>query len=279
MTYRTILLHIPMAARASQLTGPAIAIAKANGARLIGLYAAHREGDHMRASVGAFINIEEIDRTRHKADMTDAQKTFLKACTAAGIEHEWHETRIDDVPSNELIERSHAADLVILGQADPDSHDLRMHRLATEEVLIAAGVPVLFVPYAGHFKNVGTRKSLVAWTPTREATRAAHAALPFLTSSDSVEVITVDGKPKPKTPGGIDAFTASLQRHGVKAVAVKRLQGEIPVGSNLLARASDAGSDLLVMGGYGHSPNRERWFGGVTRDILEHMTVPVLMAH
>jgi nucleotide-binding universal stress UspA family protein len=33
------------------------------------------------------------------------------------------------------------------------------------------------------------------------------------------------------------------------------------------------------MGAYGHSRFREFVLGGATRNILEHMTVPVLMAH
>ena len=40
------------------------------------------------------------------------------------------------------------------------------------------------------------------------------------------------------------------------------------------------GSDLpVVMGGYGHSRLREMIVGGTTRDILEHMTMPVLFSH
>jgi nucleotide-binding universal stress UspA family protein len=33
------------------------------------------------------------------------------------------------------------------------------------------------------------------------------------------------------------------------------------------------------MGAYGHSRAREAIFGGATRDVLDHMTVPVLMSH
>jgi nucleotide-binding universal stress UspA family protein len=47
----------------------------------------------------------------------------------------------------------------------------------------------------------------------------------------------------------------------------------------LLSRVSDGGADLVVMGGYGHSRLRERVLGGVTRGVLTHMTVPVLIAH
>ena len=53
----------------------------------------------------------------------------------------------------------------------------------------------------------------------------------------------------------------------------------IPIGDELLNMASDLGSDLMVMGAYGHSRLREAVFGGVTRHLLRHMTIPVLMSH
>ena len=53
----------------------------------------------------------------------------------------------------------------------------------------------------------------------------------------------------------------------------------IDVGNALLSHVADRGSDLLVMGGYGHSRLREAVLGGATRTILQSMTVPVLMAH
>lgn len=47
----------------------------------------------------------------------------------------------------------------------------------------------------------------------------------------------------------------------------------------LLNRTSDLSADMIVMGGYGHSRLRKLVLGGVTRDILHQMTVPVLMSH
>ena len=41
----------------------------------------------------------------------------------------------------------------------------------------------------------------------------------------------------------------------------------------------DAGSDLLVMGGYGHTRWSEAVLGGVTSSILDTMDIPVLLAH
>ncbi|HET9148157.1 MAG TPA: universal stress protein, partial [Acetobacteraceae bacterium] len=37
------------------------------------------------------------------------------------------------------------------------------------------------------------------------------------------------------------------------------------------------GADLLAMGAYSHSRLRQLILGGVTRHILEHATLPVLM--
>ncbi|MGT2437525.1 universal stress protein [Bradyrhizobium betae] len=47
----------------------------------------------------------------------------------------------------------------------------------------------------------------------------------------------------------------------------------------ILSLAADEGLDLLVMGGYGHSRLQERILGGVTRAMLEAMTVLTLMSH
>ena len=70
-----------------------------------------------------------------------------------------------------------------------------------------------------------------------------------------------------------------LARHGVKVDVQLSQSDEIGIGDVLLSRLADAGSDLLVMGAYGHSRLREFVLGGVTRTLLEHMTVPVLMSH
>jgi nucleotide-binding universal stress UspA family protein len=46
----------------------------------------------------------------------------------------------------------------------------------------------------------------------------------------------------------------------------------------LLSPTTDLGT-MLVAGAYHHSQLREALVGGVTRDLLDHMTVPVLMSH
>jgi nucleotide-binding universal stress UspA family protein len=57
------------------------------------------------------------------------------------------------------------------------------------------------------------------------------------------------------------------------------LQGDLPVSDVLLSRAADLDADMIVAGAYHHSQFREALLGGVSRELLEHMTLPVLMSH
>jgi nucleotide-binding universal stress UspA family protein len=50
-------------------------------------------------------------------------------------------------------------------------------------------------------------------------------------------------------------------------------------GEAVLFHASEVGGDLLIKGAYTHSRLRQMIFGGTTRYLLEHATVPMLMAH
>ena len=50
-------------------------------------------------------------------------------------------------------------------------------------------------------------------------------------------------------------------------------------GQALLNKAHELGADMLVMGAYAHSPLREALLGGVTRHMLAHADLPVLMRH
>jgi nucleotide-binding universal stress UspA family protein len=70
-----------------------------------------------------------------------------------------------------------------------------------------------------------------------------------------------------------------LQRHGIPARAEETLQGDLRISDVLLSRAADLAVDLLVAGAYHHSQLREALVGGVSRELLDHMTVPVLMSH
>ena len=74
-------------------------------------------------------------------------------------------------------------------------------------------------------------------------------------------------------------LVAHLARRDLPASA-HRLTAEISnVHNSILSLAADNDSDLIVMGGYGHSRFREFVLGGVTRGMFETLTVPALISH
>jgi nucleotide-binding universal stress UspA family protein len=196
---------------------------------------------------------------------------FTALLKSDGIAGEWH--MADGPASPELTRRGNTVDLVILGQSDPD-HLTELE--APEDVVLGCGRPVLLVPYAGSFTHVG-ENAMVAWNARREAARAAHDALALLAPAAKVAVLSADPSEDQRESG--DRLVESLQRHGFSAIAATIRPNELSPSEAVLSHTADASGDLIVMGAYSHSRIREVILGGMTRDMLRSMTVPVLMAH
>jgi nucleotide-binding universal stress UspA family protein len=270
MVYKDLLVHIDSSSHCAVRLALAVTLARRFRAHLTGLHVMPT------LAISPFIADQFptaiLDEGHAKIAQLrdDARALFAAASQPLGSEAEWRETRGDLVDVVRLAARN--ADLAILGQADPsaDGADL------PAQVVLGSGRPALLVPYAGTFANVGGRV-LVAWNHSAQAARAVNDALPFLQSAERVIVVTVN------RGGNIteDAdIVRHLARHGVEAeISDIATEHHGSVGDLLLSRASDEAADLIVMGAYGHSRLRELVLGGVSRALLAHMTVPVLMAH
>ena len=107
-----------------------------------------------------------------------------------------------------------------------------------------------------------------------------RGALPFLQRAGFANVTVIDPPrhgAERADPG--ERLSTLLDRHGVK-VEVTILARSMPKVSDVLTQhLRDTSADLLVVGAYGHSRLREFILGGVTRTLMQQMTVPVLMSH
>jgi nucleotide-binding universal stress UspA family protein len=147
-------------------------------------------------------------------------------------------------------------------------------------LLFESGRPVLVVPPQCSMATPPHRIA-VAWSPSREATRALHDAMPLLLKADAVDIVAVDpvaGELEHGEQPGADIAT-HLARHGVKVNVVVLGADDQPVGSVLLDHAYRTRADLLVTGGYGHSRAKEWALGGVTRELLLFAPIPVFYSH
>ncbi|WP_207458329.1 universal stress protein [Azospirillum sp. SYSU D00513] len=144
-----------------------------------------------------------------------------------------------------------------------------------ESALLSAGRPLLLVPKSPP-ETIG-RTVAVAWNGNRESARVACAAMPFLRDAETVHVLTAETSATRAAAGA--RFSEHLAWHGIQAPLTVVAPNGGSVGRALVDRAAALGADLLVMGGYGHGRMREMILGGVTRDVLGHGGLPVLLAH
>src|SRR5262245_13461774 len=206
-----------------------------------------------------------------------AEQYFKSKLRLNGLEGEWH--LLADGDSAALIDLAKSVDLTIVGQRPPNSDPNGASRFRPEDIVLAVGRPVLIVPYAGTFETVGKR-ILFAWDGTREASRALHDAMPLFTDAEATVVfVGSNERDLAQHRPALERIIDHLHHHGVAVKPEETLRGGLAVSDILLSRAADLAADMLVSGGYHHSPLREALLGGVSRELLQHMTVPVLMSH
>ncbi|WP_116137714.1 universal stress protein [Trinickia diaoshuihuensis] len=275
MSYKTLLVHIDDSTRSEARTAFACDLALKYEAHLIGLYVVCQ--DVLRPILTGEESVDlGANEARHARQANDAQTRFTAVAQRAGCPFEWR------APSGPSVETAvlHArhADLLVLGQEDPENPATHVARHFVEDVVMSAGRPAVVLPHAGRIATFG-ESVLVAWDSGREAARALADAVPLLKRARFVTVVTVSKRPEDSTAEDMDV-AGYLERHGVRAsfASVPRQSG-MGTGATLLNQLSDRHADLLVMGAYGHARARERVLGGVTHTLLETMTVPVFMSH
>lgn len=276
MPYKEILVHVDNTSHNAARLNLALDLAEKSSAHLVGLYVIPElvlPVTDMGMIPPDFVEMQDAEL---KSDAATAEAAFSKIAGTTGVSVEW---RAEQGLAVDVVgKHARYSDLLILGQQDPeepgDLGDL------PDRLILSVGRPVLVVPYAASKYEIGNRV-LVAWDSSAYASRAVHDALPFLEGADVVNVLAINPKSGSNGHGEIACadICLHLARHGVNAEAQSIASDDIGVADMLLSRASDEGVDLFVMGAYGHSRMRELVLGGVTKHMLNHMTVPVLMAH
>lgn len=277
MSYKTILVHIDDTSRSPYRIKLAAELALKHKAHLTGLADTgvtrfiYQDGNINGVDPGL---LSHLDYLRERATQNVAD--FKTQVASLGVTSFSSEITQDDASGGSAL-RARYCDLVIIGQTNPDETSPVVMDDFPEYMIINSGRPVIIIPYSGEFNNIGTRPAL-AWDGSRAATRAVTDAIPLLREAELVNIVIVN--PTSDVHGGQPgaAISAYLGRHGVKsAVSIHQTKAEI--GNALLSIATDLNSDLLVMGGYGHSRFREMIMGGATRTILKNMTIPALFSH
>ena len=281
MTYPSILVPLDNQPECVTRTQAVLALARSMGSHVTGV--APIEVMDLRASLRAsasVVSLPILGRDVLLEDATRAALAFDVACEIAGVTA--RKALVEEgTMSQALNRRGRVNDLLVLTQSDPRANDGQAFKNPEiETTILASARPVLVLPYANAARTLGQRV-LVAWDDSHAAARAVADALPLLRRAESVQVMCFNGNDLSDEDGrsnDLASVAEWLARHGV-TVRTQVEATRIPVAETLLSRAADQGSDLIVMGAFGHARWRERLMGGTTRSVMGTMTVPVLMSH
>jgi nucleotide-binding universal stress UspA family protein len=171
--------------------------------------------------------------------------------------------------------RGRMADLIVLGRPT-DTADEAALQASLNAAVMESGRPVLVAPPQPIHGLDQT--AVIAWNGSAEAARAVSAALPFLLRASKVMIAVAE------QPEGSQTSASELENHlawhGVEAQThVLTPSGSGDVGPAILRLCAGENASLLVMGAYTHSRLRQLIMGGVTRHVIDHAPLPVLLSH
>lgn len=233
------------------------------------------------AMVEEMINVAE---SQGALRAKDARAAFETACAQhgapqratplpCGFSAEWADQvgREDDV----VAWRGRLADLVVFGHPGGTAEAASMMTLNT--ALMACGKPLLLCP-AEPPKTLG-RTVAIAWNGSAEAARAVGWAMPLLREAASVTILSATEHVEQPVDAPAGELAAYLAWQGITATTTVVQAAHAHAGEELLRQAGKGGADLLVMGAYTHSRLRQLILGGVTRHVISHAPLHVLMCH
>jgi nucleotide-binding universal stress UspA family protein len=268
---RTILLHIHNDCEQESRLQVALDLARLDGGHICCVQVAPVEAFAVDPYGGMF-GLAAIVDTIHEQDRM-ARLAIEARLLREGVAWDWR--CYDGSVVESLIDEARLTDVVVLsqpcsGRQTPDSTlpivgDIALHTRA----------PVLMVP-RGCRQIDASRNVLLAWNGSSEAAHALRLSLPLLAHAGCVHVVEVSDDAR-----GLPSATAAvwLARHGIAAELHDwPAKGRRPSVA-LLHAVAELDARYVVMGAYGHSRLRETVLGGVTRELIEAATVPLLLAH
>jgi nucleotide-binding universal stress UspA family protein len=261
----------------------ALLIAKYFDANLEILRCIHDTGKNMYKSLGisaqVMKEIDEVIALRTKDESIEFENAIKEIGKIAGMEisttpipNKVHALlTVKEGNRSFLVEEESKFCDIVIAAAPPSG----IATATFETSVLKSGKPVLMFPRK--MKTFSTKSILIGWNNTVESSRAITSSIELLKLAEKVQIVSSDEY------SGVDMHKINqlidyLKFHDIdatyKIVETTRIPGEA-----LLNAALDGNFDLIVAGAYGHKGLRELMFGGATRYLLEHSTLPIFMSH
>jgi nucleotide-binding universal stress UspA family protein len=191
---------------------------------------------------------------------------------ATAVTASWRE--IEGLESQIIGDHGRLFDMAVLGRTT--KYYAGDWNIICEAALFESGRPALI---AGNEAPTSVAKNVViAWNGSTETARTVALGMPLIAGAEKVSVVTPENV---SVPGpSADELASHLRRRGLEVTTeVLNAPNAEAAGAEIVEYAVKVGADLLVKGAYTHTRLRQMIFGGMTRHILTHAPMPVLMAH
>jgi nucleotide-binding universal stress UspA family protein len=170
-----------------------------------------------------------------------------------------------------VAQQARLADLTVVPH--PETSEDVSSSDALHAVLFDSGRPVLIAPHEPP-TQLGQR-ICIGWNGTAESASAVLAAIPWMQRAEAVRILAAEEYQR-RGPAAQD-LAEYLALHDIAAEVATFRPVDREVGGGLLRAAQEFGADLLAMGAYSHSRLRQLILGGVTRHVLQHARMPIMM--
>lgn len=195
---------------------------------------------------------------------------WIAASHERPVTGQWHE--VTENSAAVVEERARRADLIVI--ARPAEDDDKVARLVFRTALFSSERPVLVVPPGVPANPDFGRLVAIAWREDEHTAKAVLPALRYVARAERVFLLAGvrEGRITPPMPRILEGRAVAAELHVMPI-------GSGVFGEALLAKAHELGADLLIMGAYAHGKLHDLMFGGVTRFMLGHADLPLLMRY
>ncbi|MEM6903725.1 MAG: universal stress protein [Pseudomonadota bacterium] len=277
MPIKNILLHMANDDRHSERLDLAVALARRHNAHLHICYftlpqsmpaaVTGRGASYAYIAEATTIAREKAEELRHEVE---------SKCT----ELDWSFETLEEDHVDAMARRTYLSDLAIVSQTNSAAQADRITLHLPDELSLGTACGVLVLPHDPTVTFTG-KNLIVAWKPTKESSRGLRDSIGLMREAHTVSVVSlVAADDRVVAEDEVGRVVGFLSNHGIDAKPhlIEARRGEA-YGKILLDEAAKMTADGIIMGAYSHSRFRERVLGGMTRYMLQHTTIPLVMSH
>lgn len=218
--------------------------------------AANQEEERIRGELSALAGTIGL-RTVEKPDGNGA--------TVSWVEEEGRQVDV-------IKHHGRLADLIAVAKPDVVNN---IGTNSLKAALFNTGTPVMMCPPTETPPADLGCKITIAWNGSMEAARAVALTMPIIGGADDVVILTSGDESEGASSEDLVDY---LKQRGIDS-EIELFTAKKKIGQELLERSMALGADLMIMGAYGDSYERETVFGGNTQYIVNYTQMPIILVH